>query len=100
VELQAETSGSRLPRMRDMGESAIQLRAHLHVPATFEFGLCAAGLMLISTLQVQAAVKKIASLLGRAGIDDLLGPAEAQEHSADRDKAKKLDVVAVCVNSD
>ncbi len=40
-------------------------------------------------------MKKIASLLSRAGIDDLFGVADAQGQSAERDKAKKLDVVAV-----
>lgn len=44
---------------------------------------------------MQTAVKKIAHLLSRAGIEDLFGEAEAAAGSADRDKAKKLDVVAV-----
>jgi hypothetical protein len=42
-------------------------------------------------------VKKVASLLSRAGIDDLFGVADAQGQSAERDQAKKLDVVAVTV---
>ncbi len=47
-------------------------------------------------LMVQTAVKKVAHLLSRAGIEDLFGEAEAATGSADRDKAKKLDIVAVC----
>lgn len=45
---------------------------------------------------MQTAVKKVAHLLSRAGIEDLFGEAEAAAGSADRDKAKKLDIVAVC----
>lgn len=43
----------------------------------------------------QTAVKEIAFLLSRAGIDDLFGEALGAAESADRDKAKKLDVVSV-----
>lgn len=45
---------------------------------------------------LQTAVKTIASAVARAGIDDLGGLYEAQPATgADRDKQKKLDVVAV-----
>ncbi|BDA42248.1 Fructose-1,6-bisphosphatase, chloroplastic [Coccomyxa sp. Obi] len=49
---------------------------------------------LIVFAALQTAVKKIAHLLSRAGIEDLFGEAEAAAGSADRDKAKKLDIVA------
>ncbi len=48
---------------------------------------------------MQTAVKKIAHLLSRAGIEDLFGEATAAAGSAERDKAKKLDVVAVRPNA-
>ena len=42
----------------------------------------------------QAAVKHIAALLARAGIDDLYGAAEGAAASAERDEPKQLDVIA------
>ncbi|KAK9901591.1 hypothetical protein WJX75_003787 [Coccomyxa subellipsoidea] len=50
--------------------------------------------LLVIFAALQTAVRKIAHLLSRAGIEDLFGEAEAPAGSADRDKAKKLDIVA------
>lgn len=45
----------------------------------------------------QLAVKQIAALLARAGIDDLFGSAkQGAAASAERDEPKEMDVVAVC----
>ena len=45
----------------------------------------------------QLAVKEIAALLARAGIDDLFGSAkQGAAASAERDEPKEMDVVAVC----
>ena len=47
---------------------------------------------------MQSGVKALAHLLSRAGMDNLLGVYEGDPStSADRDEAKKLDVVAVSV---
>ncbi len=47
-------------------------------------------------MTVQSGVKTLAHLLSRAGMDNLLGVYEgASSASADRDEAKKLDVIAV-----
>ena len=47
---------------------------------------------------MQSGVKTLAHLLSRAGMDNLLGVYEgASSSSADRDEAKKLDVVAVSI---
>ena len=43
---------------------------------------------------VQAAVKDIAALLARAGIDDLFGAAEDSAASSERDEPKQMDVIA------
>ena len=43
----------------------------------------------------QTAVKDIAALLARAGIDDLFGTAKGAAASAERDEPKEMDVVAV-----
>ena len=40
-------------------------------------------------------MKKVAHLLSRAGIEDLFGEAVGNSASEERDKAKKLDVIAV-----
>jgi len=42
----------------------------------------------------QAAVKDIAALLARAGVDELFGAAESAAASAERDEPKQLDVIA------
>ncbi|KAK9845975.1 hypothetical protein WJX81_007355 [Elliptochloris bilobata] len=42
----------------------------------------------------QVAVKRIAVLLARAGIDELYGSAKGAAGSAERDEPKQLDVVA------
>lgn len=45
---------------------------------------------------MQSGVKTLAHLLSRAGMDNLLGVYEgASSASADRDEAKKLDVISV-----
>lgn len=45
---------------------------------------------------MQSGVKTLAHLLSRAGMDNLLGLYEGgSSTSADRDEAKKLDVIAV-----
>ena len=47
-------------------------------------------------MTAQGGVKTLAHLLSRAGMDNLLGVYEgASSTSADRDEAKKLDVIAV-----
>ena len=48
---------------------------------------------------MQVAVKQIAFLLSRAGMDGNLGMHEGSAASADRDEPKKFDVVAVSGHS-
>ena len=43
----------------------------------------------------QLAVKEVAALLARAGIDDLFGSAKGAAASAERDEPEEMDVVAV-----
>ena len=51
-------------------------------------------------MRMQSGVKTLAHLLSRAGMDNLLGVYEgASSASADRDEAKKLDVIAVSFNT-